>query len=260
MGAGCLSTASDSYMHMKYMMFSKTKDSSGVLRSNVIWFGSQNLTTANVFNNAVTVYEDVDLYNSFYNTLWMPQWEERTYLNNDYYGATTCGASTCGYFGSNISNVHVYGSPEQDTDLIWDRLQFINADADCRIRLMEASINRNRLDTLVQKVINLKAAGCQIWVVVDEIHAEPLAAFRTAGIPVRHNEVHDKVILTMSRYAGSDLPRPIVYTGSHNLANKSLKGNDELFVKINDVRPLYDAYWTHFNDAFNTGTEPVAVL
>ena len=48
-------------MHSKLFLFSRTKDATGVLRDNVSWFGSANLTYAtgaNSYNNTVTVYGD----------------------------------------------------------------------------------------------------------------------------------------------------------------------------------------------------------
>ncbi len=49
-----------------------------------------------------------------------------------------------------------------------------------------------------------------------------------------------------------------MYTGSHNLTGDAAHRNDEIFVKlapeIGTAHPIYDAYVTHFNDAYSTGT------
>ena len=57
-----------------------------------------------------------------------------------------------------------------------------------------------------------------------------------------------------ARYAGSAAPRPVILTGSHNLSESALKRNDELLLKVSDSQPLYDAFYDHFNAAYNTGT------
>ncbi|MCO1593868.1 hypothetical protein M8C17_01660 [Micromonospora sp. RHAY321] len=48
-----------------------------------------------------------------------------------------------------------------------------------------------------------------------------------------------------------------VYTGSQNWTQDALNENDEIFVKMapesGAAHPLYDAYYTHFNDANNFG-------
>ena len=42
--------------------------------------------------------------------------------------------------------------------------------------------------------------------------------------------------------------------GSHNLTLSALRHNDELLIKVTDSQPMYDAFYTHFNDAYNTGS------
>ncbi len=255
-GEACISNSNTGLQHAKYALFSKTKNASGTLKSHVTWFGSANLTYATgakTFNNTITVYGDQATYDGFYNGYWLPQWEERTYANNDFYRSGMCGPVECGFFGSTNANVHVYGSPEQELDLVEGRLGYVDPDADCRIRVMQASINDTRM-AVVNKLVELKHAGCKVWVVVDGIGQQALATLKGAGIPVRQHEVHDKMFLTNSRYAGSAHLRPIVFTGSHNLSLSALRHNDELFVKVNDSPALYDAYFNHFNDAYNYGT------
>ncbi|HET6740839.1 MAG TPA: phospholipase D-like domain-containing protein [Kribbella sp.] len=250
-GGGCLSNSGTGLMHAKYMLFSQTKDATGAAKSWVTWFGSPNMTYAsgaNLFNNSFTIYGDKTLYDNFYNQQWLPQWQEKTYAGNDFYDAAT----PRGYFGSAASHVQVYSSPEQNTDLVANRLGYIDADADCRIRVMEASINDTR-SAVVDKLISLHDAGCKVWVDVGAIQSASLSKLKSAGIGVHQSPVHDKTIIVSARYAGSAAVRPLVFTGSHNLTASALRYNDELLVKVEDSQPMYDAFYTHFNDAYNTG-------
>ncbi|NIK62251.1 phospholipase D-like domain-containing protein [Kribbella shirazensis] len=251
-GGGCISNSSTGLMHAKYMLFSQTKDASGTTRSWVTWFGSPNMTYAsgaNLFNNSFTVYGDKTLYDNFYSQQWLPQWQENTYADNDFYVAS----APRGYFGSSASNIQVYSSPEQNTDLVANRLSYIDADADCRIRVMEASINDTR-SAVVDMLVSLHSGGCKVWVDVGAIQSGSLSKLKSAGIPVRKSPVHDKTIIVSARYAGSSAVRPLVFTGSHNLTASALQYNDEILVKVADSQPMYDAFYAHFNDAYNTGT------
>jgi phosphatidylserine/phosphatidylglycerophosphate/cardiolipin synthase-like enzyme len=251
-GGGCISNSDTGLMHAKYMLFSQTKDSAGTPRSWVTWFGSPNMTYAsgaNLFNNSFTIYGDKTLYDNFYTEQWLPQWQENTYPGNDFYVAS----APRGYFGSSASHVQVYSSPEQTTDLVVNRLGYIDADADCRIRVMEASINDTR-SAVVDKLVSLHNGGCKVWVDVGAIQSGSLSKLKSAGIAVHKSPVHDKTILVSARYAGSSAVRTLVFTGSHNLTKSALRYNDELLVKVEDSQPMYDAFYAHFNDAYNTGT------
>ncbi|BCJ37035.1 hypothetical protein Athai_45380 [Actinocatenispora thailandica] len=251
-GGGCLSTSSTGLMHAKYMLFSQTADASGTQHQWVTWFGSPNMTYAsgaNEFNDSFTVYGDQQLYDGFYQQLWQPMWAERSYPNDDFYVAS----APRGYFGSAASHVQVYASPEQTTDLVVNRLNYVDADDSCRVRVMEASITNGRM-AVVNKLVSLHQQGCHTWVDVGSIASQPLSALKAAGIPVHTSPVHDKTILVYGRYAGSTGDRTLVFTGSHNLTYSALHYNDEILVKVEDSQAMYDAFFAHFNDAYNTGS------
>jgi phosphatidylserine/phosphatidylglycerophosphate/cardiolipin synthase-like enzyme len=63
----------------------------------------------------------------------------------------------------------------------------------------------------------------------------------------------DKMVLVYSRYAGSSAYRKLVFTGSHNWTASANYENDELFVKV-DSAAMYDAFYGHFNNNYNSGT------
>ncbi|NGN63095.1 hypothetical protein G5C51_04135 [Streptomyces sp. A7024] len=251
-GAGCLSRNNTGLMHAKYILFSRTKDSSGTPRDNVVWFGTPNMTNStgkNEFNDSFTFYGDRTLYTNFSTELWTPMWNERSYSNDDFYDAAT----PRGYFGSSASHTQVYASPEQNTDLVVNRLNYITADDECRIRVMEAAIADSR-PAVTDKIVALKRGGCRVWVGTGSIQSASLAKLKNAGIPVRKAPVHDKTIIVYAKYAGSAANRTLVFTGSHNITYSALHYNDEILVKVEDSQPMYDAFYDHFNDAYNTGS------
>jgi hypothetical protein len=252
-GGGCISNDPSSLMHAKYLLFSQTEDLSGVMRSNVTWFGSPNQTYASgadLFNNSMVVYGDATLYNNFVTYEWTPMWQENSYSGNDFYDAST----PRGYFSSSYSGVTAYASPQQQTDLVADRLSYVNPNSSCRLRVMEASIHDTR-SAVVNQLVTLHKGGCLVWVTVGSIDAGVLKTLVNNGIAVHSAPVHDKLIVFYGSYADVTTNRYTIFTGSHNLTQSALTVNDELLIKVQDVpQALYQAFYNHFNDAYNTGT------
>jgi phosphatidylserine/phosphatidylglycerophosphate/cardiolipin synthase-like enzyme len=112
-------------------------------------------------------------------------------------------------------------------------------------------------------VKNFKAAGCAVWMVVGGNATDGISMDQTvynellrAGVAIRRKDkVHDKFFLVYGKYGTTYQYR--VYTGSQNWSQDALNENEEIFVKMapetGTVHPLYDAYYTHFNDAYNSG-------
>jgi hypothetical protein len=229
---GCIARHASAIMHSKLFLFSRTKDATGVLRDYVSWFGSANLTYAtgaNTYNNTVTVYGDKTLYDNFVAKYWAPLWAKTSYANNDFYDSS----SGRGYFGGSTFNLQVYASPEQETDLVYNRINYVEPDTACAIRVAEAMFNDTR-NNVAQLLVSKKQQGCWVSVAVGSIGSQALATLRNAGIAVRRINTHDKFILVKGRYAGSTTTRRIVFTGSHNLSHSANYLNDELFVKLED--------------------------
>ncbi len=247
---GCVTNDGSGIMHTKLMLFSRTYDPEGTLRSNVSWFGSANMTYfsgSRTFNNTVSVYDDATSYQNF-RTYFGHLFSRTHYERNDYYDPS----ARRGFWASTNANLRTYTSPEQDSDLVEDRLDEIIPDTSCRIRVQQSFINDSRAN-LVDAVVRLKKSGCRVWVVVGEIQERALAKFKAAGIPVRQHEVHDKVILVNSKFAGSTDNRRLIFTGSHNWSYSANYKNDEIFVRLESAA-LYGAFFTHFNDAYNFGS------
>lgn len=259
-GGGCIGTSAAGNMHTKMFTFSQTTDPNGVARPYVIWFGSSNLTYSSgpdAFNNTITIYDAVTLYDGF-NANFSDMWNRRHYSGNDYYDS----ASGRGYYQANPADA--YASPEGvgQTDTIVTRLNDVTPDANCRLRIGMAFVTSGRPELLAQ-VKRYKAGGCSVWMVVSGDSTDgidmPQSVYNElldAGVAIRRKDkVHDKFFLVYGKYGTSYAYR--VYTGSQNWSQDALNENEEIFVKMapetGTVHPLYDGYYAHFNDAYNSG-------
>lgn len=259
-GRGCISTSADGDMHTKMFTFTSTKDPQGVSRGNVSWFGSANLTYASgtdAFNNTITVYGDAALMNGL-NANFSDMWNRRHYSGNNYYDS----ASGRGYYQATAADA--YGSPEglNQTDTIVTRLNDMTADANCRLRIGMAAVTTGR-PKLVDQIKRHRAAGCRVWMAVGGDAADGISMSQSvyndllnAGVSIRRKDkVHDKFFLAYGKYGTTYQYK--VYTGSQNWTQDALNENDEIFIKMASetgaTHPLYNAYYTHFNEAYNTG-------
>ncbi|HKP91126.1 MAG TPA: phospholipase D-like domain-containing protein [Thermoleophilaceae bacterium] len=269
----CNGNAAGGIMHSKYMTFSKTLDGAGVVRTNVTWIGSHNQTVSSgggaaAFNNSVTVYGDVDLYNGITNNVWTYMWNWATTgpttssptWGNDFFN------SPRGFVNSSISNDSLYASPEASTDLVAERLRNVTAEPGCEIRVMEMEIARRSTTSSAGDAVHqlgvLHAGGCAVAVMVSwdpvadhaRISQDALDALHDTGIPVYVScaPLHDKTILVNGTWAGDTSNRYHVLAGSHNLSEPAAHSNDELLFMLNRDPTPYNAYLQHFNGAWNT--------
>jgi HKD family nuclease len=259
-GDGCISTSAAGNMHTKMFTFSQTRDPSGVLRSNVSWFGSSNLTYASgpdAFNNTITVYGDTTLYNGL-NTNFSDMYNRRHYTGNDYYDS----ASGRGYYMGTAADTYVSPEGLGQTDTIVTRLNDVTPDTNCRLRIGMSFVTTGRPELLAQ-VKRMKAGGCAVWMVVGGSATDGISMPQSvynelldAGVAIRRRDkVHDKFFLVYGKYGTSYAWR--VYTGSQNWSQDALNENEEIFVKMapeaGPAHPLYDGFYNHFNDAYNGG-------
>jgi HKD family nuclease len=259
-GGGCIGTSASGNMHTKMFTFSQTTDPSGVARPYVSWFGSANLTYASgsdAFNNTVTVYDAVTLFDGL-NANFSDMWNRRHYANNDYYDS----ASGRGYYLANPADA--YASPEGpgQTDTIVTRLNDVTPDSSCRLRIGMSFVTTGRPEILSQ-VKRYRAGGCLVWMVVGGDSTSGISMPQSvynelldAGVAIRRKDkVHDKFFAVYGKYGTSYLYR--VYTGSQNWSQDALNENEEIFVKLagesGATHPIYDAFYSHFNDAYNSG-------
>ncbi len=245
----CISTADAGISHTKLFVFSTATAPDGTVGNNVVWFGSANQTYASgmkLYNNTVTVFGDATLYGQLKKYLDDLYAQRR---RTDYYDA----ASGRGYLLATAADV--YASPEANTDLVVNRINDVTPDANCRVRVLQASIRNSRLD-VVNQLVKMKRGGCKVWVVADTIEPDARAALRAAGISMRTAKIHDKSFIIYGKYGASYAYR--VYSGSHNLSGSANRRYDEIFVKLapetGTTHPIYDAYFAHFDDAYKSGT------
>jgi phosphatidylserine/phosphatidylglycerophosphate/cardiolipin synthase-like enzyme len=259
-GGGCIGTGAAGNMHTKMFTFSQTTAPNGVAYPYVVWFGSSNLTYASgpdAFNNTLTIYDAVTLYDGF-NANFSDMWNRRHYAYNDYYDS----ASGRGYYQANPADA--YASPEAigQTDTIVTRLNDVTPDANCRLRIGMSFVTTGRPEILAQ-VKRYRAGGCAVWMVVGGDSTSGISMPQSvynelldAGVAIRRKDkVHDKFFLVYGKYGTSYAYR--VYSGSQNWSQDALNENEELFVKMapetGTVHPLYDGFYGHFNDAYNSG-------
>lgn len=246
---GCIANGQSSIMHSKLVLFSKTRDKSGAIRSNVSWFGSANMTFqtgAKTFNNTVTVYGDKELYEELEQKYFERLWNEK-------HGDVPTIASA----GSHVS---VATSPS-GPDLILARLAGVVPTAGCNIRVAQAMIHNGRR-ALVERLVQLKKGGCDVFVAANPGGADQpmIDLMKAGGIVVKKAHTHDKLVLVQAK-TGCGTPqgcknekrKKIVFTGSHNWTSSANGLNDELFVRIEDDA-TYDSFVKHFGEEYDGHT------
>lgn len=247
-GGGCISSHDSSLMHSKLVLFSKTKDSTGAPRENVVWFGSANMTWATgakSYNNTTTVYGDKTLYTRFRTKYFERLWLGHPLPRNDLFDQD----SGRGYFTSAASGITVFASPEQDSDLVLARLKRIAPDDECEIDIAQSMIFDSRME-VVNEVVRLKKAGCKVRVTANNLQDQPKAAFAAAKIPVKKNRTHDKIFLVDAKVG--DKRQKLVFTGSHNWTQSANSVNDELLVKIANPA-VYSSFKKHLDKQYEAG-------
>jgi hypothetical protein len=248
-------TSANIIQHAKYAVFSQTRDTSGTLHSNVTWFGTANLTRetgGQAWNDTITVYDDVDLYNNF-SSLWFTM-ATQSPRRSDYSPGVD---SYNHFFTAPSSGIEVRASPS-NTDLVVEELNKVAAGPGCEVRVIEAEMTRPAVGS---KLAAMRTAGCSVQVVVDTLGCNTYRPMYNAGVTVkRRSQIHSKTMIIKG--AGA-VPRYIVLTGSHNIQPGALN-NDEILVTVPaDYSPrylnvplLYMGYYTYFNDVNARGTVP----
>lgn len=258
---GAVATGPNADLHTKLFLFSATKDPDGVLRDNVSWWGSANLSHRSGMqksNNAVAVYGDAVLYDAFRSQLWDLMWEGRHVPRNDFYNASL-GLGT--FMGSPASRTKVFCSPEQDTDLWVGRLASVVVSPGTEVAVAHARFTDSRT-AVADELVRITEQGGSVRVLVgaDPGFLGPVVrdTLLDAGIPLRTADIHDKLVLVNSRYGASRAPRKVVFSGSHNLNHDANYVNDEILVKtFND--DLYDDMLVgHFERIWSMGSPPAA--
>lgn len=240
----CLSNVATGIQHAKFMTFSAAKDTKGVLRNNVVWFGTANMTLptgAETINDAITVYGDAGLYNWFSGVFRNMFYGEA--IGNDYYQPPR------GLYDG--AKIEARMSPSVDGDFVIDELGQVATGSGCFGGVMQY---RFRRATVATKLANM-SAGCAIYVLVDKVSCPVLSALRATGSHVavrQRGSMHSKTMVFQDHNAALR-----VYTGSHNLERDALRDNDELFVSIDANQAIYDGYTAMFQRAWGKASTTV---
>ena len=259
--SGCIANFSTSINHNKFFTFS----TSGSVK-RIVLQTSQNLTFSqnNLFNNAVIIQEDYDLYDHF--TRYFNELRAET-KNNDFY------ASTEGYYKSPDTAVTVYHSPRATGDTVQSVLSYVTQfESGCTVEIAQASFTDAR-QAVANELLRIANLGCKIRIVhsgmgsaVHNILAgSPNITMKkyydaeTSNIDGRILEIHSKYLIVKGNYNGS-AGRTIVFTGSHNLTGPSLTTHDETFMKLEQAtvsanfRSNFATLWSRAK-CVNPGTE-----
>lgn len=252
---GCLGDGPGTDCHVKLMLFTKTTDPYGVLRSNVVWWGSSNMSFAsgsNQANDGMAVYGDQTLYDNVRINYWAKLWDEIPAAGNDFYKGTLAN----GKIPSGIdAEVTFYCSPEQQVDLWVERLSETRFDGgNPEIYLSIDKIHFSRV-AVADELIRLRGLGAHVQVIggngTDEFEDSMRSRLIAGGVFIKDAPIHDKLVIVNSAYGNSNVRRKVVFGGSHNLTLSALKDNDEVIVKMfnSDVydacKAHHDYLWTH---------------
>ncbi|HEX8208085.1 MAG TPA: phospholipase D-like domain-containing protein [Solirubrobacteraceae bacterium] len=223
--------------HMKYALFSRTKNTGGAYRDNVVWFGTANLTSlsgARLFNDTLTIYNDPALWQDF-RELWVAQWNGSP-RTSDLYGLSL------GHF-TGTSGIEVAASPSATTDTVVANLKRITSGAGCEVRVLTAKLTR--LD-IVDRLVDMKGWGCAVAVVYGEGKCVAIDPLDEAGVLVKQSDkIHSKTILARGT-AGTT----VVLTGSQNFDVPSLRAIDELHARVPATPALYSGYLNYYARAW----------
>ncbi len=124
------------------------------------------------------------------------------------------------------------------------------------LRISQHAWNGERGKYLARQVAGLARSGCDVAVIYGVgMGAAVKAILGDAGVPMSKGHVkgvrtHQKTLLLSGIYAGDPEAR-IVWTGSHNWSNGSLR-RDETIFKITGQQ-AYDQYLANWNDIWNNG-------
>ncbi|MFG3686640.1 phosphatidylserine/phosphatidylglycerophosphate/cardiolipin synthase family protein [Micromonospora sp. NPDC047740] len=249
--SACIANHSNSINHNKFFTFS----TSGTMK-RVVLISSQNLTFSqnNLFNNAVVVHEDYDLYDHFTRYFNKMRAQQK---NNDFY------ADADGYYKSPDTGVTVYHSPRASGDTVANVLSYVTKyESGCSVEVAQASFTNPRT-AVASELLRIARLGCQVRVVYgamgDQVHSilrgsanvqlKKYWDAESSNYDGRVVTVHSKYLVVKGSYNGT-AGRTIVFTGSHNLTGPSLRDHDETFVKIEnptvsaDYRANFATLWS----------------
>ncbi|MFI0352287.1 phosphatidylserine/phosphatidylglycerophosphate/cardiolipin synthase family protein [Actinomadura sp. 9N407] len=244
MSGGTAACVGDKGQHNKFYVFSET----GGKREVVVQSSANltNLNTTTYWNNAVTMVGNRHIYRA-YDSYFHDLAAERK--NPDHYTVTT-GRSRDGMMRSHFFPRAGTG-PSTDTVVeLLDPVVCGSRKGRTEIRIGMSEWDAYRIG-IADRLKALAAQGCRISVVHGPMDTEVAERLAPAGIDLDvldgstpAGRIHSKYMLIEGTY-GRDQKARMVFTGSHNYNQTSLRRNDDTLLEI-DNPEIYTRYRTNF--------------
>ncbi|MFW6092714.1 MAG: phospholipase D-like domain-containing protein, partial [Pseudomonadota bacterium] len=230
--------------HNKFLLLSELEDGSRwvVAQSSANFTAGQHRN----YNDLLVFHNDRELYATFeayFDDLDRRLWSPRYYREEE----TTSGIA-----------VHFF--PRLfGPDPIVDILDSVQCDPGSTIRVAHSRFESFRLD-VARKLRELSDQGCDVHAILrreprrfspgravlgelDELAT--VLPYKGHDIDGKRNAIHTKLMLIKAPHGGSEEPRHLVLTGSHNLSVTSLHLNDEVLLRVDNAAlfAAYEKFW-----------------
>jgi len=230
--------------HNKIYLFSELRDpdNPGQTMRNVVVQTSENMLFFQryFFNDMVILSGDRAIYQAYMN-YWNDLHEEQP--NSAYYEGPR------GKAFSQASGVRVYFFPSVGHDPIVEQLKSVSCEGGGKIFVIQSLYKGLAANALTAELVRLKHQGCRVGAVLhkNETDDENLGGLLACGIKVRFLEsIHSKIVMidALQEIEGKRARASVVFTGSLNRKERSLRKNDEALLRI--VSPdVFQAYRTY---------------
>ncbi|MEV8537020.1 phospholipase D-like domain-containing protein [Streptomyces sp. NPDC051211] len=268
---GCIGARSEAeigkspFNHNKFFIFEKV---AGV--PNLVFQSSANLTglqRTKYFNNAVTIPSKglYDVYDHYFADL--QSYSTDANGHSDYYNHTHETAVPYTYTsgaGPKVAGPYAaYFFPRQEGSFPNDSILDVLAPVTCgtsenrtKIRVAMYAFTRA---AVADRLLQLRKQGCHVYVFVSNepggLGTEVAAKLKEGGIiglaacDTEGYNLHSKYMIIEGTYDGQ-ADKSLVFTGSHNYTNPSLRGHDETVLKIDDYT-VYSQFEHNFDDVLS---------
>ncbi|QFU90272.1 phosphatidylserine/phosphatidylglycerophosphate/cardiolipin synthase family protein [Amycolatopsis sp. YIM 10] len=270
-GAGPVTDGSDQAcigsvkMHNKLLLFSRTHSVDNV----------SFLTSSNLEDNKVAGNSGTDMWNSAYTATDAALYGHFHRYFDDLSGVDdgrwTDPADPDYYRNAALPKEYgkytVYHSPRQEGSTALDVLSKVDCSGGTKVRAAMWNISGEKDgdpgSRIAQRLVELDNQGCEVDVVADVISNEPDGPLRDLldgtgannGPEVREfysgrpHGVHEKNLLIEGGFAGRPNQK-VVFTGSYNFTYRSVRVNDETWLRIADPA-VHDSFLANFAQVRN---------
>jgi phosphatidylserine/phosphatidylglycerophosphate/cardiolipin synthase-like enzyme len=240
-------------MHDKMFLFSQAGQA-----SNIVNVGSDNITRHNAvdqWSDMYTIVGDPALYFTYSGVFEQMKYDRP--MASPYIAADINGYQP---------QFYPYPGVQEATDPVYEALSQITCvglppgaggpNGNTQIRISQHAWNGDRGIYLAREVAALKQAGCNIKVIYGIGFGAVVRNILTrAGIPLSYGthrgvHTHEKYLL-VNGWFGDNPDAKVVWTGSHNWSNGSLK-RDEIILRIENA-DAYAQYFANFKDIWVNG-------